>query len=169
MLRTIVRSSLVLIASLSALVCSSAANAMFTSSVMNYQAYVTPKYDNYGNKVGIIVHYSIGALRDTGGAAHYSAVCVNQGNTYAPCVEQSAKAWSRDNWSPAGYWVSQTIGMLCDGTLRKVQIHQPYISQGSYVNFHVWNSSPYRLNNGYQQLFYSGSSDSITIPVQYCQ
>ena len=135
------------------------------SSLGRYQIYATPWYNSYGNKIGVKVHYSIGALQDTGQPSHYAAVCLNSGSTYAPCVEQSAKVWTKTtSYYSVGYWVTQNVPVSCDYTVRVIQVHQPYVYSGSTLNFHVYGGSPYQGS----QLFYSGTSDTAKLQIQGC-
>jgi hypothetical protein len=169
MSRTKLCSVLMLAVGVAALVSTSVVNAQThrPSTLGRYHAYVTTSYNSTGQANGIRVYYSIGALRDNGQPSHYGAVCVNENTSYSPCIEANAKAWSRQNWNPVGYWVSQFVPLNCNSTsMRLVQVHQPYVASWSTLNFDVYGGSPYRIVNGYQQLFYSGSSDPVSIQVR---
>lgn len=151
---------------LMASVFSGAASAYYSSSLGRFQAYASTWYNSYGNPVGIKVHYSIGELRDRAGyPSHYAAVCINTGSGSGPCIEQTAKAWTKTtSYYSIGTWVTQYIPMTCNSTVWRVQVHQPYVYHGSTLNYHVYGGSPYQ--NG--QLFYSGSSDTANFQVSNC-
>jgi hypothetical protein len=168
MLRKYLNIALVLSASTFSVVFSGTASALYyNSSLGRYQAYVTTWYNSYGNKIGVQVHYNIGELRDRSGyPSHYAAVCVNSGDTYSPCIERNARAWTKTtSYYSIGTWVTQSFEVTCDSTIRQVQVHQPYIYYGSTLNFQVYGGSPYQGD----QLFYSGSSDTANFRIRYCE
>ncbi|HEX7026672.1 MAG TPA: hypothetical protein VF268_05480 [Gammaproteobacteria bacterium] len=160
------RKSLCFALVLTASVFSGAASAYYNSSLGRFQAYATTWYNSYGNPIGIRVHYNIGALMDQPSMpSQYAAVCINTGSGYAPCIEQTAKVWTKTtSYYSIGTWVTQNIQMTCNSTVWRVQVHQPYLNYGSTLNFHVSGGSPYQGG----QLFYSGSSDTANFQVSHC-
>ncbi|TQV78929.1 hypothetical protein FKG94_13025 [Exilibacterium tricleocarpae] len=146
------------------------AQTYVNSSLNRYQAYAQPLYDSWGNKVGITVHYSIGALFSAPGSpSHYSAVCIKVGTSSGnPCIDRasSVRVWTSTSGS-IGSWRSRNIMMNCNSTTNAVvQFHQPYIGPpGSVLNFYRSDSPAYW--NG--QLFYSGSSDSAKLQIAGCE
>lgn len=138
---------------------------MVQSSLGRYEAYIEPLYNSYGSKIGIKVHYSLGNLRDQfGRPSHYAAVCVKDTMWGNSCLEHESRVWTRNtSHYSVGYWLTQNVLMDCNGA-GQVQVQQPYIAGGSYLNFSVYGGSPYQGS----QLFYSGSSDVANIPVMGC-
>jgi hypothetical protein len=171
MTRTTVRSALLLIAGSLLFHCATATaqTQIHSSSVMHFQMYVTPWINSYGQNVGIRVHYSVGSLMDLPGqAAPYAAVCVAPWGSYAPCLEATAKVWTMTTYSP-GSWVIQHVPLNCNTSgIKEVQVHQPYVSSWSGLNFSLFGGSPYRQVNGYPQLFYYGSSDTARLQINGC-
>ena len=141
-----------------------------TSSLGRYQIYASTWYNSAGAQVGLQVHYNLPSVNDVPNKVPaYAAVCINSGNTYSPCIEHSARAWTKTtSYYYVGYWVTQNIPMNCNDpiTVYKLQVHQPYLANYSTLNFQVYGTSPYNSSN---QLFYSGSSDSADLQVQGCR
>ncbi len=140
------------------------------SSLNRFQAYAEPLFNSAGNKIGIEVHYSIGALFDAPGRpSHYSAVCLKQGAlSGSPCIDRSSaiRVWTSTSGA-TGSWRSRNILMNCSaGANALVQIHQPYLSPPGSVLKSSRNGNPAYING---QLFYTGSSDSIKLKISGCQ